>query len=326
MEKSIKQISKLKAISILCCVLIICALFICVIIQNTNNKKIVINNGIVKYLDKLNFQSDEYQLKKFSDYKNVTVKNIPTDITQDEIDEYIKTDLESHERNVKLKRNIIHKNDVVNVQYTVECEGEIVNKISDESFMIGAGKYNEQIENALIGKNINKEIVFDIKVPENDSNTKFAGKIETIHMKVKSLYKVKSCKLTKKFVKDNYNLNSIEEYYKYVNTILQEQKENENYRNININILNTVCECYDLEIDKEDVADYSVDIVNKYKEYAYIDGISLETYINNVLNMSQEEFYQMCYDEGLKELKSIIVIGAIAEEEKIYVTENEIDK
>lgn len=61
--------------------------------------------------------------------------------------------MESHEETIDVKRDKIRKNDVVSVEYTVSCDGSIVNRVDEESFMVGAGKYNMQIENALLGKN-----------------------------------------------------------------------------------------------------------------------------------------------------------------------------
>lgn len=80
-----------------------------------------------------------------------------------------------------------------------------------------------------------------------------------------------------------------------------------------------------MEIEKEKVASYSTDIVDSYKEYAYLSDVSLEEYIADELHMTEDEFYQMCYEEGLEEVKSFLVIGAVAEEEDIQVTEKEFD-
>lgn len=290
-----------------------------------SSRDVRIHTCIKQYLQEFNFSDSDYSLKKIRDYREVTVEKKEVSVTDWEVEQYIQNDLEAHEETVAVKRNKIKKNDVVSVEYTVLCDGSVVNEVGEESFMVGAGKYNEQIENALIGKNWHEIIVFNIKVPEDDQNSLYAGKTETVTLKVKNIYKIKKCQLTRDFVYDNYGYETVDAYYQYVNDTLFKQKEAENQIQMQTELLHQVSDCFDLDIEKEKVAQYSVDIVDTYKEYAYLDGLSLEEYISDELNMTKDDFYQMCYEEGLEEIKSFLVIGAVAEEEKLQVTEKEFE-
>ncbi len=307
------------------CVILGMSLLVCYIGLETG-RGIRIHTCIKQYLQEFNLSDSDYSLRKKRDYNEITVEKKEVSVSEQEIKEYIQNDLEAHEETVAVKRKRIKKDDVVSVEYTVLCDGSIVNEVDEESFMVGAGNYNEQIENALVGKNWHDVIVFNIQVPEDDPNSLYAGKTEKITLRVKSIYKIKKCQLTRDFIYDNYGYETMDAYYRYVRDTLLKQKEAESRIQMHTEILHKVSECFDLDIEKEKVAKYSIAIVNTYKEYAYLDGMSLQEYIKDVLNMTEDGFYHMCYQEGMEEIKSFLVIGAVAEEENLQVTEKDFEE
>jgi len=79
--------------------------------------------------------------------------------------------------------------------------------------------------------------------------------------------------------------------------------------------------CYD--INKEQVTDYSVNIVENYRYLAYMYGCSLEEYYTNNMGLTEDEFYEKCYEEGEYDTKCMYTIGAIAYAEDIKVSDDE---
>ncbi len=77
-------------------------------------------------------------------------------------------------------------------------------------------------------------------------------------------------------------------------------------------------------LDKESVAEYSVEIVNSYETEAYLYDMELERYVAEELQMTEDEFFQECYREGEELIKNYLIVGAIAKEENLEVTEEDI--
>lgn len=89
--------------------------------------------------------------------------------------------------------------------------------------------------------------------------------------------------------------------------------------------------CWDVLIQKveyaiseEQVVDYSVNVVNNYEYVANLYGLDLKDYYINILGLSDEDFYQQCYSEGLYDIQRALLIGYIAEKEHISVSEEDI--
>lgn len=65
-------------------------------------------------------------------------------------------------------------------------------------------------------------------------------------------------------------------------------------------------------LDKEEVAAYSQNIVHNYESQAMLYDMELEQYREDILGYTKKEFYEVCYEEGEEEIKTYLVIGAIA--------------
>lgn len=78
------------------------------------------------------------------------------------------------------------------------------------------------------------------------------------------------------------------------------------------------------DYNKDEIAKYSIEIVKSFEEIAYLHNTTLEDYYNNTLHYNKEEFYKFCFDEGLHAIENVLVIGAIADEQRIIVGNNDI--
>ncbi len=130
------------------------------------------------------------------------------------------------------------------MNFRVYCDGELVNEGNNEVLKVGAGYYGEEFEKALIGVELDKEYEFEITVPKNDENKEYAGKTETIIAKVTKIQYMQECVLDKKFVEENYGLQSVDAYYEYVEEVKYNHEE-----------LNIIKDKYDsiMEIRVEDI-------------------------------------------------------------------------
>lgn len=77
-------------------------------------------------------------------------------------------------------------------------------------------------------------------------------------------------------------------------------------------------------LDKESVAEYSVEIVDSYETEAYLYDMELDRYVAEELQMTEDEFFEECYREGEELIKNYLIVGAIVKEENLEVTEEDI--
>lgn len=285
--------------------------------------KVLDLNIIVKEYLKEN-EISSYKVYKIDDYKSINYTKRKPIISQKDIDQYIKEDLEAREENVEVKdRNYVKKGDVVSVTYTVYLNGKRVNYVKDDAFMVGKGKYNLQIENNVIGKKKNEKIVFDIQVPQDDHNKNFAGKAETVKLRIKSISIVKTYEFNTEFVSKFYGLNTLDEYYEYVKKELESKKTYESNSIERKEILSKLSKCFKYNLSKEEIAKYSVNLIKEYSEIASVYNKTLDEYREQNLGMTEDEFMNRCYNEGKERIEQYIAIGVVSQLENISVVKNE---
>ncbi len=64
-------------------------------------------------------------------------------------------------------------------------------------------------------------------------------------------------------------------------------------------------------------------MVEQYEKMAYLYNMSLEQYYEKLLGITKQEFYEKCLNEGEKQIKKYLIIGAVAKKEDIVITNDE---
>lgn len=132
--------------------------------------------------------------------------------------------------------------------------------------------------------------------------------------------------LSAEFIKKEFDMNSMEEFYQYVKEEVIVAKEVQEHTSARKQIREQLITGSDFNLDQNNIAKYSLEIVESYEEEAYLYNMELEEYVNKELHMTDEEFYQMCYEEGADYVKTYLVFGAIAMKEQLGVTEQDIEE
>ena len=131
--------------------------------------------------------------------------------------------------------------------------------------------------------------------------------------------------LTAEFVKEEFDVDSIEDYYQKVREELKTSKEVEEATTLRNSIMKTLINDSNFSLNRDKVASYSIEIVKSYETEASFYDMSLDKYVEQELKMTKKEFYDMCYNEGEEYIKTYLVVGAIAEKEALAVTEKDIE-
>ena len=125
-------------------------------------------------------------------------------------------------------------------------------------------------------------------------------------------------KITKDFLQQFYQLQTKEQFYEYAKKMVINQKELNEYAKIKKTIEDTLITRADFKLDKEQVSEFSILVVNEYEELAYSCGMDISTYATKVLNMDYNTtFFEHCYDKGSKYVKMYLIIGYLAQNQKI---------
>ena len=282
-----------------------------------NGKSIEISNSIYTILRK----NDIYnaRIDKLGDYskcKIVSVDEKDITVSKQEIDKYCAVQLESFSEIVPVQdRKVVVEGDVVYITCIIYQDKKVVKQIENDNLVVGSGNYDKEVEKALIGRKIGEAFKISSNIPN-------LGTCE-LNITVKSINYFVTYTLTDEFVKEKFNINTVEEYYRYCKKLIQEQKLEEEKLKREKELFLSIIDICKFTIDKNEIAKYSMRYVDESEKLAEIYDLTLEEYVENVLGKSLDKFYQECYNQGEYEVKAYLVVGAVFADLDISITEEQ---
>lgn len=130
--------------------------------------------------------------------------------------------------------------------------------------------------------------------------------------------------LTEEFVRTELGFDSIEKYKKDVDQRYLEHLKVLQILSAREKIITYLLGITEFDLNADDIAEVSKQMVYKEQNYAVLYGYeSFDDYLREELKLTEQQFLQRCYADAENEVKKCLLIGAIAEREKVVVPEGE---
>ena len=118
-------------------------------------------------------------------YEGVTVKGVPVEVKDDEIDTVLNR-LAEEKATYESADEAVNHGDLVTIDYTVREAGEDNTVAKDVVLKVGSGPYPQEFFDGLAGKKKDEEFTVEASFPE-DSQSPFAGKRPKFEIKIKDI-------------------------------------------------------------------------------------------------------------------------------------------
>lgn len=254
------------------------------------------------------------------EYKNITLETSQIDSqTKLQIDQV----LQNNASYDTVTTGEVADGDTVNIYYVGKMDGtafEGGSLTAEEQpagydLTIGSGSFIPGFEEALIGKKIGETCDIDVTFPDPyPNNPDFAGKPAVFTVTINSKQGEEHIpELTDDFVKENINdTDTVESYRKSVrDTAVEEQAWNYVYEASEVK-----------EYPEQRLKDIKKRMNKSIEYYLSQQGVSMEQYLE-AQKLSQEEYDKQMDESAKKSLGNMLIYEAIAEKEKIAVSEKE---
>ncbi len=119
------------------------------------------------------------------------------------------------------------------------------------------------------------------------------------------------------FVQEYYACDTVEELYRKIENYLLQRKKVQAIMSTREKVMDELLDLAEFDMSEDEVTKVSLEFVRDYEIEATVYNLSLEQYCNQVLGMDYETFFDSCYEQGERYIKTNILIGAIAEIEGI---------
>jgi trigger factor len=259
------------------------------------------------------------------EYKGVEADKVVFDISEDEIQEQIDSDLYDYATYDDVTDRGVKDGDYVVIDYDAKLDGKESEDYSgeDEEIVVGEEYFYPEVEEALIGlkpgdsTSVEFELTEDFAEDEEDE-----GKTLSMDVTVSSISEENLPELNDDFVQENMDYDSVEAYTESVKESLTASKEEE-YKS------SAVSQIMGYLVDNSTFNGYPQDLYDECEEYydyenesyASMYGMELDDFLD-LMGIDDETRKQDIEDNVNYEL----VVGAIAQAEGIDCTESEIEK
>ena len=110
-------------------------------------------------------------------------------VSQKEIEDGIEDELESYNELIELlDKTIVDEGDFVKISYKSYCEGKLIHESESELLKVGAGFFNKDLEEKLVGAKKGEKFTVFLKIPKEAKNKEITGREEKIEIIVNHIY------------------------------------------------------------------------------------------------------------------------------------------
>ena len=109
------------------------------------------------------------------------------------------------------------------------------------------------------------------------------------------------------------------EFYQYLFKTKLEETDFEYYMEDKKSFFDMAFENCKFNISEDDIKNLSLQIVKEYEQTAQSFNMSMEEYYTSILNLDRDSFFLMCTESAERQIKSVLVVGALAQHGNITV-------
>lgn len=217
--------------------------------------------------------------------------------------------------------------DFVLIDFEGSVDGEAFEggKAENHQLELGSGQFIPGFEDQLIGLKAGDEKDVVVTFPEDYHQESLAGKEATFKVKVNEVKRKHLPELDDEFAKDVSEFDTLEELKADTRKKLQERKQQEEEQYKKDTVAEKATE--NAEVDIPDVMiEREVDrMIQNLEQQLSMQGMTLEMY-KQTMGDDADDLRESFREEAEKRVKTSLVLDAIAEEEKIEVTEEDVDE
>ena len=282
------------------------------------------DNGLVLLVDVE--VKPEFQL---GEYKGVEVEKVEETVSEEVVDAKLEEMREKNSRLVSVEREIAN-GDTANIDFE-GFDGEVAfegGKGENYDLVIGSGSFIPGFEDQLVGKKAGEEVEVNVTFPEEYHAENLAGKPVVFKVKVNDVKVKELPELNDEFAADTTEFETLAELRADVRAKAEADAKEAAKNELRNRVIEKVVANTEVEVPE---AMIKHEIENQMMELNYqlqYQGFGMEQFLQMTGKTMEEfkaEFAASRREEALRNVKTSLVIEAIAKAEGVEVNEEEVN-
>lgn len=289
---------------------------------NLDVEEISKDNGLVMVL---NVEvKPEFEL---GNYKGIEVTKVENNVTEDEVDLKLKEMLDRNSRLVSVEDKALESGDTAVIDFEgfdngVAFEG---GKGENYNLVIGSNTFIPGFEDQLIGKKAGEELKVEVNFPEEYHVEALAGKPVVFEVKVNDVKIKEVPELDDEFAKDASEFDTLAELRADIKAKLQEEAKKAAEVELKNTIVEKVAENTEIDVPESMINNQINNMLNDLNYQLQYQGLSLQ-HLLEMTGRTMEQLREERREDAKKLVKSSLVLEAIADAEKIEVSDEEFNQ
>lgn len=275
----------------------------------------------------------EYKIKvsvlpevKLGKYKDLKIKQEKVIVKEEEINKIINNLLEMRAKET-VSDKVIEKGDKVIASINLLIDNVPVEDGQNPEVTILTGKnyFVDGFDKNIIGLKKGDKKEFNLVYPENHYNKNLAGKLVDFKVEIKEVYQRELPKLDDDLAKI-FQFKNVADLKENIKKTLEIQKQGEENQKTEIKLLETIVEDTKFGDIPENLIKNEASLMMKEMENGIVaQGGNFTDYLKSI-NKNQEQFMLDILPNATKRVKSALILKEIAKEEKMAISESELNK
>ena len=265
-----------------------------------------------------------YPEVKLGDYKGLKATMLPTEATDEDVDKEIENMRDRNSRLVTVEDREAQMGDTAEIDFEGFVDGVAFEGGKGENYplTIGSGSFIPGFEEQLVGAELNKEVEVNVTFPEDYHAADLAGKAAVFKCTVKEIKEKELPALDDEFASEVSEFDTLAEYKEDVKKQLAEKKEIDAKNEKEDKVIDAIIEGAEMVIPEAMIQTQQRQMADDFAQRLQMQGLSIDQYFQ-FTGLTREKFLEQMKPQAEKRIKTRLVLEAVAEAEKIDVTEEE---
>ena len=264
---------------------------------------------------------------ELGEYKGLKAEKLIATVTDEEIDQQVKTVAERNARLESITDRAAAKDDTVVIDYEGSVDGVAFEggKADSYSLKLGSNTFIPGFEDQIIGHNIDDEFDVNVKFPDDYHAEELKGKEAVFKVKLHEIKVTELPEINDDFAKDVSEFDTLEEYKADIKKKAIDLKEKKSNDDVDNTLIEALIDGLKVEIPQEMIDSQVEQDVQDFAYRLQMQGLDLQTYVK-YMGGDMNAFKDSFKEQAEKQVKVRLALEKIAEVEDIKPTAEEIDE
>ena len=259
-------------------------------------------------------------------YKGIEIKKHEYTVSEEDVNHELEHMAEKNARLVSVEDRAVENGDITAIDFEGFVDGKAFEggKAENHELTIGSNTFIPGFEDQIIGMKIDEEKEINVKFPEEYFSKDLAGKDAMFKVKLHEIKKKEMPEINDELAKDISEYDTIEELKKSIRENQEKSNESKAKYETENDAIEAVCKNAKVEIPSG-MIDTEIDNMEKDIESRLsYQGMKLEDYLQ-MIGKTKQEFRDEYKPQAEKQVKSRLVLEAVAKDANIEATDEEVN-